>query len=129
MTRLSYAIALALSLAVPASSALAQDVSTAKALFQKGVDDMTAGKFDSACPALQESYRLDPRPGTLFTLADCFAKGGKTASAVARYEDYLSAFGRMTPDEQAKQHGRDQSAREEHDKLKPHVPTLTVKLD
>src|SRR5260221_14760041 len=97
---------IALALSLPAANALAQDVSTAKAMFDKGVQDMEAGKFDSGCPALQESYRLDPRPGTLFTLAECFAKGGKTASAVARYEDYLNVFSRMTPEEQGKQHGR-----------------------
>ncbi len=105
-----------------------QDVSAAKALFEKGIDDLQAGKLDTACPAIAESYRLDPRPGTLFALAECFGKAGKTASAVARYEDYLSTFGRMTPAEQAKQHGRDASAREQHDRLKPHVPLLTLRL-
>lgn len=109
-------------------AAAAQDVSAAKALFEKGVADLQAGKLDAACPAISESYRLDPRPGTLFTMAECFARAGKTASAVARYEDYLNMFARMTPAEQAKQRGRDQAAHEQHDKLKPHVPTLTLRL-
>ncbi len=80
-------------------------------------------------PEIAESYRLDPRPGSLFTMAECFAKAGKTASAVARYEDYLSAFGRMTPEEQSKQHGRDATAQQKRDALKPHVPLLTMKHD
>lgn len=120
-------ISAALLLSVGAASAQ-QDVSTAKALFEKGVADLQSGKLDTACPALDESYRLDPRAGTLFTLAECFAKAGKTASAVARYEDYLNVFARMTPADQGKQHGRDQTARQQHDKLKPHVPVLTLRL-
>jgi hypothetical protein len=127
MRRLSIT-AISLGLALSAGTASAQDVTTAKALFEKGVADLQAGNFGAACPAIGESYRLDPRPGTLFTLAECFAKAGKTASAVARYEDYLSAFARMTPAEQAKQHGRDQVASEQRDKLKPHVPLLTLRL-
>ncbi len=71
--------------------AAAQDISAAKALFEKGVEDLQAGKLDTACPALAgESYRMDPRPGTLFTLADCFDRAGTPASATARYEDYLN---------------------------------------
>src|SRR5260221_7481401 len=90
---------IALALSLPAANALAQDVSTAKAMFDKGVQDMEAGKFDSGCPALQEGYRLDPRPGPPFTLARCFRKGGKTGSPVARYGGYPHVFWGMTPQE------------------------------
>ena len=68
-----------------APSALAQDSVTSDALFQKGIDDLAAGRYDIACPAIAESLRLDPRPGTLFTLAECYSKAGKVASAVVRY--------------------------------------------
>src|SRR5438477_5379956 len=87
--------------------ALAQDLAAAEALFNKGLADMQAGHYDTGCPSIAESYRLDPRPGTLFTLAECEAKGGKLATAVARYEDYLQLFARLTPDQQAKQKGRE----------------------
>ncbi len=40
----------------------------------------------------------------------------------------LNQFGRMTPEEQAKQQGRDQHAAEQRDKLAPSVATLSLKL-
>ena len=64
---------------------------------------MLAGRYDTGCPELAESYRLDPAPGTLFTLAECERKGGNIATALARYDDYLQLFNRMSPDEQAHQ--------------------------
>ncbi len=111
-----------------APTAWAQDVATAEALFNKGVADMGAGKFDTGCPAIGESYRLDPRPGTLFTLAECWAKAGKTASAVARYQDYLELFARLPHDQQQKQHGRDKTAAAQKAALTPEVPTITITL-
>jgi hypothetical protein len=107
----------------------AQDVATSEALFQKGLDDMEAGKLETACPAFAESLRMDPRAGTLFTLAECYAKDGKTASAVTRYEEYLLTYSRMTADQQAKQVGREKVAAEQRDRLKPTVPRLTIRLE
>lgn len=112
-----------------APQALAQDAVTSDALFQRGVDDMMLGRYETACPAIAESLRLDPRPGTLFTLAECYAKGGKLASAVVRYDEYLTTFSRMTPEQQSKQLGREKTALEQRDLLKPDVPLLTVKLE
>src|SRR4051812_5323242 len=77
--------------ALQVSPALAQDPAAAEALFNKGVTEMQAGHFDVACPAISESQRLDPRPGTLFTLAECEAKSGKIATALVHYDDYLHA--------------------------------------
>jgi hypothetical protein len=118
---------LALSFLVP-GAALAQDVASAEALFNKGLEDMKAGKFDTGCPAIEESLRLDPRPGTLFTLAECHAKAGHLASAVARYQDYLELFARLTPDQQQKQRGRDKIAAAKKAELGPDVPQLTLVL-
>jgi len=112
-----------------APSALAQDSVTSDALFQRGIDDMALGRYDSACPAIAESLRLDPRPGTLFALAECYAKAGRLASAVVRYDEYLTAFSRMTPEQQSKQLGRERTAKEQRDLLKPDVPLLMVKLE
>ncbi|MFO0619572.1 MAG: hypothetical protein U0414_43700 [Polyangiaceae bacterium] len=109
--------------------ALAQDAVTSDALFQRGVDDMAALHYDLACPAIAESLRLDPRPGTLFTLAECYAKAGKLASAVVRYDEYITLFSRMTPEQQSKQLGREKTAQEQRDLLKPDVPLLTVALE
>jgi hypothetical protein len=113
---------------IPAGAALGQDGAAAKALFDKGLADMEAGRYDVACPAIAESLRLDARPGTTFTLAECWAKAGKTASAVAQYRDYLNLFGRMTPEQQAKQQGRDKISRDQTARLTPLVPTLKLSL-
>ena len=59
-------------------------VDAAKALFDRGVEQLEAGHFNRACPAIEKSYQLDPRPGTLFTLAECEAKRGRLATAVQR---------------------------------------------
>lgn len=109
------------------SAAEAQDLAVAEAQFNRGLAEMREGRYESGCPALEESQRLDPRPGTLFTLADCEAKRGRIATAMTRYEDYLSLFGRMTPDQQSKQQGRDAIVKERKAELAAKVPKLTLR--
>lgn len=115
----------ALTLVAPA---LAQDVALAETLFNRGVADMMAGRYDAGCPAIAESHRLDPRPGRLFTLAECEAKWGHLATAVARYNDYLLVFSNLPPSQQAKQHGREKIAAAQRDAIAPQVPELTLVL-
>jgi hypothetical protein len=127
---------LALVLAVSSSAPLlllprdarAQDVAAAEALFNKGVADMDGGRFDAACPELAESQRLDPRSGTLFTLATCNAKSGKIATAVAVYEDYLRSVSDLPAATKMKHADRVKIARGEVDKLRPQVPVLKLVL-
>jgi hypothetical protein len=64
--------------------ASAQD---AEALFQQGLDLMREGRFGAACPMLAQSQRLDPKSGTLISLAFCYERTGKTATAYASYEE------------------------------------------
>jgi hypothetical protein len=108
------------------SSASAQDSAASEALFTKGVSEMEAGRWAAACPALEESQRLDPRPGTLFTLAECEAGWGKVASAVAHYSDYLGVVSRLPPADQARHRDREKTARSQLDRLRAQVPLLTV---
>jgi len=110
------------------SVASAQDSATAGALFEKGVADLEAGRFESACPAIEESQRIDPRPGTLFTLAECHARWGKVASAAAQYQEYVDLVSRLTPEQQQRHKQRADAARAQLVKLKPSVPTLTLLL-
>src|SRR6185369_12934307 len=110
------------------SVAYAQDSATAGALFEKGVADMEAGRFESACPAIAESQRIDPRPGTLFTLAECHARWGKVASAAAQYQEYVDLVSRLTPEQQQRHKARADIARAQLAKIKPSVPTLTLVL-
>ncbi|MGK3959900.1 hypothetical protein WMF38_43485 [Sorangium sp. So ce118] len=104
----------------------AQQLALAEELFNKGLADMEAGHYDTGCPAIAESLRLDPLPGTLFTLAECEAKLGKVATAVARYEDYLKFFARLSPEQQQRQFGREAVAAAKKAELRPRVPLLTI---
>lgn len=108
--------------------AAAQDVAAAEALFTKGVADMEAGRFDTACPAIQESHRLDPRAGTLFTLAECEAQQGRIATAIAHYNDYLALLDGLTAAQQAKHQDRKKIAEQQRATLGPQVPRLTLLL-
>jgi hypothetical protein len=121
----SACLAAVLAGAVPAA---AQDAAAAEALFTRGLAEMDAGRYASGCPAIAESHRLDPRAGTIFTLAECEAKWGHVASAVTAYDDYLSLFARMTAAEQARQGERPRVAGAQRDALKPQVPELTLLL-
>lgn len=107
---------------------MAQDSAASDALFNKGIADMEAGNYESACPALKESNRLDPRAGTIFALAECEAKWGKLASAVVHYTDYLTAVGFMPPNQRARHRDREAIAQEQIDRLRPQVPQLTLVL-
>jgi hypothetical protein len=120
--------ALLLACASATLPAWAQDSGTAEALFKKALQELDAGHLDAACPMLAESFRIDSRPGTLFTLAECEAQADKLASAIAHYSDYLQLFSRMPPDQRLRQQGRDAIATEQIAKLAPLVPQLVLVL-
>ena len=105
-----------------------QDAAAAEALFDKGLAEMQAGHFDAACPAFAESQRLDPRAGTLFTLAECERLSGKIASAFAHYAEYLRLFEGMPPALRQKHEERAALARKERASLEPTIPRLTLVL-
>jgi hypothetical protein len=104
------------------------DKPTAVLLFEQGLADMKAGKYATGCPALAESYRLDPLPGALFTVAECERKWGKLASARTRYQQYLSQVKRMSPQEKSRQGQRPEVAEGALDDLQAQVPKLTILL-
>ncbi len=62
-----------------------RDVQRADALFREGRALMKAGDHKSACPKLEESYRLDAAAGTAVNLGDCFEHQGKVGSALLAY--------------------------------------------
>lgn len=120
-------LALVLGAATPLT-ADADDKTRADEQFEFGLSEMQAGRFDIGCPALAESYRLDPAAGALFTLAACEAQWGRIASAVEHYEQYLALFEQMTPETQGKQKGREKTAASQIELLTPKVPKLTITL-
>ncbi len=122
-------ILLALSCSVPPLTALAQDKATEAAeRFKSGLADMEAGRYETGCKALAESQRLDPRAGTLFTLATCEDRWGHSATALKRYEEYLALYERLSDDLRAKQGERPSIAKTQRDKLALAAPELTLVL-
>jgi hypothetical protein len=109
--------------------ALADGVSEeAERKFDEGIKQMDAGHFDVGCPMLADSYRLEPLPGALFTLAECEAKWGKIASALGHYEDYLGLWEKMTSAQKSKQGSREKIARAQVAALDRDVPEITFVL-
>ena len=118
-----------LSLSTVAASALADDYTeAAKTLFDRAKAHAQSGNWDLACPALVESYRLDPRPGTLFALADCEDQRGHPAEAARRYDDYLVMVASLTPDKKVRQGDHEKQALERRAALASKVAELTLVL-
>jgi hypothetical protein len=122
------AVVTLVTIAAQGALARADETGSAAALFESGLQAMQASRFAEACPKLAESYWLDPRPGVLFTLAECEAQWEKLASALAHYDDYLRLYGSMPAGLQAVQHDRAEIARRQRALLAERVPTLTLIL-
>jgi len=100
------AIGLVAVVATYASPSLADEASrlAAEELFLQGRKLVEAGDLGAACPKLAESQRLDPAPGTLLNLAECYEATGKLASAWVRYKElyvYASQRGQTSRAERA----------------------------
>ncbi len=67
-----------------AAPALADNKSDAVALFQEGLKELKAGNFEKACASLKKSNELHADSGTRGSLARCYEKQGKVASAPSR---------------------------------------------
>jgi hypothetical protein len=79
----------------PASAADAPD--QGKTLFNAGAQAYAAGQFTAAIQAFDECYRLDPRPGVLFSIAQAHRRQyyvdkrpDHLKLAIQNYRDYLS---------------------------------------
>jgi hypothetical protein len=96
------------------------DKTTAQALFDAAKELMEEGKVAESCPKFAESQRLDPAPGTLLNLADCYEKQNLTASAWATWLEASVACRAVgqTP--------RERMARARADALKPRLVGLTI---
>lgn len=89
---------------------------------------MESGRYETACPRIEQSYRIDPRIGALFALAECESKRGRIATAVAHYDEYLTEHGKLPRDRKAKQGDRALIARRQVDLLRRDLPRLTLVL-
>lgn len=106
----------------------APERSMAEQLFDQGLADMQAGRYEAGCSALAESYRLEPLPGALFTLAECETRWGRLATALTRYREYLSQIERMSSTERERQREREKVARAAIENISGEVPKLTIVL-
>jgi hypothetical protein len=119
--------------AQPAASASAKSgagtpaPSEAGKLFDEGLAEMLAGKYDSGCPKLEHSYELEPLPGAVFTLAECQAKWGKRKEAYGHYREYLQKYDSLPPDEQQQQAERRQVAAAQVTTLGAELSMLTLR--
>jgi hypothetical protein len=64
-----------------------RDPAAAETLFREGRALMASAMYREACPKFDESFRLDPAPGTLLNLADCEERTGRLATAWAHYHE------------------------------------------
>ncbi len=119
------ALALALTWAAPA---WADDEQSATALFASGMADLAAKRYETACPALRKSYRIDARAETLFRLAECEEGAGHITSAAAAYDDYLALYDRITAAEQKDERERMREAVKRRELIEREIPKVTFKL-
>lgn len=69
-----------------AGTAWAED---AESLYQEGTALLRDKRVDAACVAFEKSERLDPRGGTLLSLAYCHEQQSKLALAYSEYDEAL----------------------------------------
>jgi hypothetical protein len=100
----------------------AADAAVARKLFDDARVLMKEGKFDEACPKLEEGVRLNPGLGMRYNLADCYEHVGKTASAWALFLDVAAAAKAQVPPQKEKA----KDARARADKLEPQLSHLTI---
>jgi tetratricopeptide (TPR) repeat protein len=80
---------------VAASTAHAQSAdetkARAKALFEQGVADYDAGRYEQALASFQEAYRIRPHPLVNVNIANCYDKLGKSLLAVFHFQRFLES--------------------------------------
>lgn len=95
-------------------------------LFAKAKAARDAGRLDEACAALSQSYKVDARPGTLYSLADCEDSRGRIATAQRHYQAYLGAVSAMTSPTKEKHAERAGLAEARLSALEPDIPTVKL---
>ncbi|MEP7123245.1 MAG: hypothetical protein ABJE95_20115 [Byssovorax sp.] len=126
--RIPASLVAAIGLCFPGAAALAEPRSEADHLFARGLQAMEAGDFPAACPALSESYRLDPLLGTLFTLAECERLARRSATALGHYEAFLAKVKALSPAERHRHKDREKVALQQRDVMSVVAPRLVLKL-
>jgi hypothetical protein len=116
MKRLALALALAASGPLPV---LADARPEAIVLFDQGLKDMKAGRFDKACAELQSSLDLVKDSGTKGALARCHGLAGRVATAWLLWRELADTAPSAT---------LRTDAAAQATKLEPRLPKYTIKL-
>lgn len=118
MKRAALALVLALAASGP-SPARADARPEAIALFDQGIKDMKAGRFDKACAELQSSLDLVKDSGTKGALARCHGLAGRVATAWLLWRELADTAPSAT---------LRTDAAAQATKLEPRLPKYTIKL-
>lgn len=60
-------------------------------LYKRGIEEYKAQKYEAAAATLKEAYALDPKPNTLFALAQAERLAGRCPDARAHYKELLES--------------------------------------
>ncbi len=112
-------------MSVAPGTAVAQDdtrrTGAARALYDEAVTRMEAGDYETACPKLEASVKLEPAAlGAKITLAECYEGDGRLASAWSTYLQVESVAGAT------KQAARQTKAHERAEALRSKLAQLTL---
>jgi hypothetical protein len=98
------------------------DSISAESRFRHGKEWLAQKDYARACPALADSFRLDPATGSLLALALCHERQGKLATAFHEYNDAaVRAKAESRPD-------REKAARDKVRTLESQISLLTIAL-
>lgn len=103
---------------VPAA-ATSEDPASARELFRRGREAYDLQRFSEALALFEEAYRLDPRPHTLFSIAQCHRHLGHWERAAFTYRRFLDLG---APDPKTEQLARDLLAEMERRQATSDVP-------
>lgn len=96
------------------------DKAAARALLEEARRLVDQRHYATACVKLEESRSLDPAHSTLLTLADCYEKTGRTATAWSTFRETAAAARRANDPE------HERIARDRAKDLQPKLSYLTV---
>ncbi|MBK8256839.1 MAG: hypothetical protein IPK82_29725 [Polyangiaceae bacterium] len=100
----------------------------ADSLFKEGVANMLKNDFETACPFLARSLKLDPRLGTLYTLAECEIQWGHTATGTGHLQAFIDQVSALSPAKQDKYKSRKIKAEKRYAEVFPQVPKVILSL-
>jgi hypothetical protein len=108
-----------------AERATGSNAERADAAFKEGRDLFDQGRFREACEKFEVSLQLDPSPGTLLNLGNCYEPQGDLVRALSTFERAFSDA-QKSPDPQRKEMWSN-AARERIASLTARVPQLSVR--